>query len=124
MQFRNNFGFIIDPLLTAILLVQGLALRPAWMNSAIMRFGGRLSYSVYLYHMLAMAIAGKLLTDVPEPARFVGVVAAVIAVSSLSYFVVEKPFLKLKDRAGHRHGHPKAHDFPALAVHSEHTPST
>jgi peptidoglycan/LPS O-acetylase OafA/YrhL len=102
VHFRNNIAFILDPLLTVVLLVQALALRPDWMNSQIMQFGGRLSYSVYLYHMLAMAIAGKLLTGIPEPARFLGVVAAVIAVSLLSYFVVEKPFLKLKDRAGHR----------------------
>jgi peptidoglycan/LPS O-acetylase OafA/YrhL len=100
--YRDTVGFITDPMLTAALLVQGIEARPAWLNWSAIRYVGRISYSVYLYHMLAISAEGRVFSKLPYAIRLAAAVAACIAVASTSYYVVERPFLILKDRVGQR----------------------
>jgi peptidoglycan/LPS O-acetylase OafA/YrhL len=102
--YRNTVGFITDPLLTAALLVQGIAAQPAWLNWSPVRYVGRISYSVYLYHMLAISSVGqlRLYSKLPYAFRLAASVAACIAVASVSYYVIERPFLIWKERVGQR----------------------
>jgi peptidoglycan/LPS O-acetylase OafA/YrhL len=104
-QFRNAVGFYVEPLLMALLIIQLLASGEhwavRWLDSAPMRFLGTVSYPLYLYHGIGGAMVARLLQQrlgVPFlPALFLGFPASV-AVASVSYFVVEKPFLRLKER--------------------------
>lgn len=100
--YRDTLGFMLDPLLTIVLLVQGLTLSPACFNWRPVRYVGRISYSVYLYHMLATPPAHKLLAGWPAVVRLSGGVGAAVFMASLSYYLIERPFLKLKDSRGQR----------------------
>ena len=100
-RYRDLVGFIVDPVLTAVLITQGLAFWNAsgvWLNWSWMRWLGRLSYSIYLYQQIALAPAKKLLASQPVAIQLVFAIATCVAVASLSYYVIEKPFLSLKDR--------------------------
>jgi peptidoglycan/LPS O-acetylase OafA/YrhL len=101
-QYKYLVGFSIDPLLIALFLVQVVALGDAWLwrwlNWPIIRYVGRVSYPMYLYHGLANDLAlrafrGRTLWLIAPAAIVIGIVFA-----STSYFVVEKPFLRLKSK--------------------------
>jgi peptidoglycan/LPS O-acetylase OafA/YrhL len=68
--YRDSLAFIVDPLLTASLIVQGTAYSSAalgkLLNWSWMRYLGAISYSVYLYHPLAMGWIRR--TIVPQAA--------------------------------------------------------
>jgi peptidoglycan/LPS O-acetylase OafA/YrhL len=101
-HYKYLVGFSLDPLLIALFLVQVVTLGDAWLwrwlNGPIIRYVGRVSYPMYLYHGLAndlalRALRGRSLWLIGPAAIAVGVVFA-----SASYFVVEKPFLRLKSK--------------------------
>jgi peptidoglycan/LPS O-acetylase OafA/YrhL len=83
---------------TAILLAfLGLPLR-----SGILEYLGKISYGLYVYHVMCLIIAGTLLPGGHGPIRYAGRIilafAMTIAISAVSYAVLEKPFLRLKRR--------------------------
>jgi len=101
-QYKYLVGFSLDPLLIALFLVQVVTLGDAWLwrwlNGPIIRYIGRVSYPMYLYHGLANDLAlrafrGRSLWLISPAAIGIGIVFA-----STSYFVVEKPFLRLKSK--------------------------
>ena len=59
---------------------------------------GKISYGLYLWHLPVYAVLLRHLLDLPLAVRSALVMAASIAVATLSYAVVERPFLRLKDR--------------------------
>ncbi len=82
-------------------------------------FLGLISYGIYLYHMAAAGLAAvalrKLgLTDVPA-AAFLASPVACLSIALASWYLLEKPFLRLKDR--HVYGRPTP--APAEAVPHE-----
>lgn len=101
--YRDSIGFIADPVLVAILIPQLIAhrgrLATAWLDSAPVRYLGRISYSLYLYQQIVLDPAQKLLRHFPQPIPLLGAIAALILTASGSYFIIEKPFLRIKDRS-------------------------
>ncbi len=62
-----------------------------------MRYLGTISYSVYLYQQVVVAPIRK--TDGPWPSHsLIVTILAVIVAASASYWIVERPFLRLKKR--------------------------
>jgi peptidoglycan/LPS O-acetylase OafA/YrhL len=71
LSFRYGFaykygaGFILDPLLTAVFLVQVMVMGDSWLwgwlNWGVTRYMGRISYSMFLYHLLAIQVTAYLL---------------------------------------------------------------
>jgi peptidoglycan/LPS O-acetylase OafA/YrhL len=100
-DYRDSVGFIVDPLLVAALIVQTLAHPAAGLGIALnwrwVRYLGTISYSVYLYQQIAIGPAKKLAAHWPALALPV-TTAAVILVASGSYWLIERPFLRLKKR--------------------------
>jgi peptidoglycan/LPS O-acetylase OafA/YrhL len=101
--YRNVIGFAIDPLLIAVLIVQLVAnrgLTATILNSKPMVFLGTISYSTYLYQQIVLWPTGEALSALgaPRAVSFVGCVVAVWLVASLSYALVERPFLRLRRR--------------------------
>lgn len=57
---------------------------------------GRISYGMYLWHVLVLAILSDL--ELPRPVRFPLFILLTVAVAGLSYRLIESPFLRLKMR--------------------------
>lgn len=99
--YRDAIGFLVDPVLVAVLIAQTVAWPATGVGAALnwgwMRYLGRISYSIYLYQQVTVEPVQKILRRAPAVA-LPATVLAVVAVASASYWVVERPFLRLKDR--------------------------
>jgi peptidoglycan/LPS O-acetylase OafA/YrhL len=89
--------------LSALLIIVAAYCPPAPLRRALdfapLRFTGRISYALYLWHMPMLIIAHE---EFPSGWPYtLGAVAASFAAATISYYVVERPFLRLKDRIGH-----------------------
>ncbi len=84
----------------AVILIQSVAhARTRWyrfLNSRLLHALGVISYSLYLYHPFSNRLPGKLHT-LP-----IGVAFALL-LATASYWIVERPFLTLKDRLSKAH---------------------
>jgi len=101
--YRDVFGLLVNPILVAVLIVQWMPLSIKdkgwrWLNHPWVVYLGTISYSVYLYQQLIPGIVEKVVRGMPGPVRLLAETCAILVVASLSYFVVERPFLRLKDR--------------------------
>jgi len=100
--YRDTVAFVVDPVLVALLIVQTIAFRGTvlwrWLQFAWVRYLGRISYSIYLYQQLVMDPTRKRLVGFPVIVQLAAAVAVVILLASASYFIIERPFLSLKDR--------------------------
>jgi peptidoglycan/LPS O-acetylase OafA/YrhL len=72
-------------------------------NRAVV-FPGRISYGLYVFHMAALYVAEKLVQ--PSFRRPAFGFALTVAASVLSYYVLEAPFLRLKERFTHVRSRP------------------
>jgi peptidoglycan/LPS O-acetylase OafA/YrhL len=99
--YHYSIGFTIDSMLLAIFMIQLLTMSKltlwSWIDHPIMVYLGHISYSIYLYHLVALGIGHRLL---PEhlSVRFAISVMLCIIIASLSYWLVERPFLNIKQR--------------------------
>jgi len=104
----NQLGFLhvflppLVALVTGVFIVAQVATeRPLLdLELAPLRFIGRISFGVYVYHMLVITLLARLLRDTPLPGALVVATVCVvtIGVAALSYYVLERPFLRLKHR--------------------------
>jgi peptidoglycan/LPS O-acetylase OafA/YrhL len=95
------WGFSIEPILSAILIIQLVVLGDrfpwAWINWNWVRFLGAISYSLYLYN----AIGPDLVDRSPlahTPLRVPASLLASLLLAAGSYYIIERPFLKLKSK--------------------------
>ena len=95
---KNTIAFMVDPLLCMLLLVKAIAVAPSWLNGKTCRYISRISYSVYLYHMLATPLASRVTAGAPDVIRIIASVLFSIAAGSLAYHVIEHPLILLKHR--------------------------
>ena len=101
-SYRDAVGFVVDPVLVGLLIVQAIAFRKTilwrWLELAWMRYLGRISYSIYLYQGLVRYSVLKRVAGLPTIVQLASVVAVVVLLATTSYFVIERPLLRLKDR--------------------------
>lgn len=95
-----TFGFSVFALAVAILLIQ-LTTNPPRMALAILEapplvWIGKLSYSIYLWHLPICIILAPL--PFPAPIRAALMLAATLILASASYYLIERPFLRIKKR--------------------------
>jgi len=94
-------GFTVDAVLVAVFIVQMLRLYRtrlwAWLETPVVRYLGTISYPMYLWHMWGVGV-GYHFRVAGKVGEFVAGVLACIALATGSYFVIERPFLKLKRR--------------------------
>jgi len=69
-----------------------------WMNWGWVRYLGRISYSIYLYQQLVMIAPREWLSHFPAVVQLAALIAIIVALASASYFFVERPFLRIKNR--------------------------
>lgn len=99
--YHYSIGFTVDALLVALLIVQLLQLHGAplwsWLDAPAVRYLGVISYPMYLYHAWGASFGHRF----PIHGRGIEFVAgflATILLASGSYYVIERPFLRIKRR--------------------------
>src|SRR6185503_16037483 len=99
-RYIDVFGFAIEPLLVAILVVQMISFSSTglwkWTEWNAVKFLGRISYSLYLYQQLTLHAVRKALGAYPEVLQLMGAIMVTIILATLSYYLIERPVLKLK----------------------------
>ena len=95
-SYRNAVGFVIDPVLIALLLPQLFIHHQAavwsWLSWRWLRYLGCIWYSVYLYHQVTPSFANRAFADGSAGYLVFNAVLVVIAATG-SYYVVERPFV-------------------------------
>jgi peptidoglycan/LPS O-acetylase OafA/YrhL len=100
-RYRDAIGYMVDPILAAAFIVQLVSLSASslwrWLDHPVISWMGRISYSLYLYQQVGMSrlhgLAGR-----PVALQFAVCIAATFALASMSHYIVEKPFIRLKQR--------------------------
>ena len=102
---RDVITAALGPVLAAVCIVQAIAFSASrgwrWLESPVVRYLGLISYSLYLWQEVTLHAATSRMESAPYWAQAVGAIGLTILFASGSYFLVEKPFLRLKDRFGH-----------------------
>lgn len=80
-----------------LLLVQRVPLLTATFSTPPLAYLGKISYGLYVYHLLGLSVAGKLFAGSAVLETVCGLSLTVIA-AILSYHLYEAPFLRLKKR--------------------------
>lgn len=95
--------------LMTLLLAASVIREDTWLNRALdipaIRRVGVISYGMYIFHEFAAHVARALVGDqdtAPPLANFAITLTLTILVAELSYRFFETPFLRLKDRLGHK----------------------
>jgi peptidoglycan/LPS O-acetylase OafA/YrhL len=93
-------GYPIVAIGCTLILLAVLGSRWRWTDSASLRYLGKISYGLYVYHMLGVWIADRLLNFgsslLRGGARFVLALGITVLLSAISYRFLEAPFLRLK----------------------------
>lgn len=105
LLYKIGIGFVVDPLLTAILLVQVIAFGDSWLwgwlNWRPISYLGQISYGMFLYHMLSYKLVMEVFgSDPPLWIRIPAVTAVAALFGAASFHLVEKKFLRLKTKFG------------------------
>lgn len=103
--FAYYGGFTLVAVAFAIMILASLEtswrLRPLF-RTRVLRLAGRVSYGLYLWHMVAQISVMRVGSEWPVLIRSAAAIAATIAATAFSWHVVEKPALRLKERWGRR----------------------
>jgi peptidoglycan/LPS O-acetylase OafA/YrhL len=102
--YRNLVGFIVDPLLVAVLIAQLIAFGGhaawRWLDGRVFGHLGRISYPLYLYQQVTLMPARELLAGAPAAVQLAAGLLATLGLAWASFYLVERPFLRLKTRFG------------------------
>jgi len=102
-SYHYSAGFTVDAALIAVLIVQILQHHHqrlwSWLELPTVRYLGTISYPLYLYHPWGLG-AARQLHGLPVGVQFIAGCLICVAVASGSYFIVERPFLRLKRHIG------------------------
>ena len=97
---------IIIALLFLIILLQVVQSKIGWLNHVILDYLGRISYGLYMYHLMLIPFIIFVLTKFINPSNafmfngllYVITIVSSILVASLSYYTFELKFIKLKEK--------------------------
>jgi len=77
---------------------------------------GRISYGLYIYHYLIFFVFTRYSTGIERVLRVTVCLLATIVIASLSWYLLERPFLNLKSRYAYRHRSPTSAQAEVLMV--------
>ncbi|MGH9515531.1 MAG: acyltransferase family protein [Terriglobales bacterium] len=102
LAYKFGVGFVVDPLLTAVLLVQVIVFANTrvwgWLNWSLTRFVGRISYSMFLYQAVTNYWATHLLKNHSRSVVVAAALSLAVLLGSASYYLIELRFLRLKTK--------------------------
>lgn len=67
-------------------------------ESTVIQYLGKISYGIYVYHLIIIYLVSKISLIDHVVVSYVVIITAVIIFARLSYWLIESPILKLKDR--------------------------
>jgi len=109
-RYHYSIGFTVDAILMAVLITQLMQLTTtsawSWLDHRITRFFGAISYPLYLYHAWGMSAATHLGKHGVVATTLIAAGASTILACG-SYYLVEKPFLRIKRHLEGRTKHPE-----------------
>lgn len=91
------YGLPVINLSTALVLAFILTSPPAWLANRALVWIGVISYGLYLWHNLIFILIRERLTESPWTILVLGSAVSVVC-AGFSYYLLEKPCLKLKER--------------------------
>jgi peptidoglycan/LPS O-acetylase OafA/YrhL len=102
-QYHYTVGMTVDALLLGVFIIQMLGMSESkgwsWLNTRAVRWLGLISYPCYLWHLWGLDVGWHLFDPtVHKWAAFIAGYLATIAIAAGSYYIVEQPFLSLKER--------------------------
>jgi peptidoglycan/LPS O-acetylase OafA/YrhL len=99
--YRVTIGYTIEAALLGVFLVQTMWLSQGpgwrWLNARPIVGIGTLSYSIYLWHRLGFSLAAAIAETTVRAVWPMGLLLGIIF-ALMSYFLVERPGLQLRDR--------------------------
>jgi peptidoglycan/LPS O-acetylase OafA/YrhL len=109
---------MLGPFYLAVLIVaRSGGLLTQILEIAPLRFVGRISYGLYLYHFpIFYWLDGHCLDLLSSSILIILKFAATVVVATLSYFLMERPLLKLKDQLFPRYKPTKAQPLDRLVT--------
>ncbi len=121
--YHYVFGMALDSTIIAVALIQFVYLAAlhgwTWLDHPALRFLGRISYSLYLYHFVVVATVSHYVPNLRLRWAYPLIYIGSVLVAYASYRLVEKPFLKLKKHfatGSHRRGSARGEETPTVAV--------
>jgi peptidoglycan/LPS O-acetylase OafA/YrhL len=104
--YRDTLGFIVNPVLTVVVLTQALTFYATpmwgWLEWAWVRYLGQISYSIYLYQQLVIPQMKKITGTLPWPIDFLLTCGAVVLAASASYVFIERPVQEWRKKRGRK----------------------
>lgn len=98
------FAMPLNSLIMGVMLLQLVFLGSmrgyTWLDNPVLRYLGRISYSLYLYHIVMIASVQYYLPHMRQRYSFPLMFILSLIVASASYRFIEEPFLRLKGRFG------------------------
>ena len=96
------FGYALVALGSVAMLISMLAETPPWFARGPLVYLGRISYGLYVFHFLALILVDKLMKHFPAGHAVRGglplALLLTVIFATLSYYLYEAPFLRLKER--------------------------
>ena len=104
LDFNPTFSYVLAPVFLGLIIALGMlsfiannrTLLSKFLTSAPIPFIAKISFSVYIWHALVIQKVDYLL--ISNNAKFFLSVIITLIVSTISYYVVEAPFLRLKPK--------------------------
>jgi peptidoglycan/LPS O-acetylase OafA/YrhL len=120
--YHYTVGMTVDALLLGVFIIQmlGLSTSPGWnwLNTRAIRWLGAISYPCYLWHSWGLSVGLHVFgPNGHKWPAFVAGYLATITIAAGSYYIVELPFLSLKERRRARQG--KTLSFPPPSSNAE-----
>ena len=101
-RYKYAVGFVVDPWLTALFMVQVIALGRTclwgWLNWRVTSYLGRISYSMFLYHGFTNRLAVYLLKGSPKFLVVITAICLATLCGTASFYAIELRFLRLKSK--------------------------
>jgi peptidoglycan/LPS O-acetylase OafA/YrhL len=94
---RLSYGVLLAAYPLAIILISVIARPPRILNNKVAFFFGKISYSLYLYNPIVVYFVGRISFLTYSWRTAISVLVSILA-ATLSYYFIERPFLRLKDR--------------------------
>jgi peptidoglycan/LPS O-acetylase OafA/YrhL len=95
---HDAFGLIFAGIITLVVMDNKSKLLDIILGNSAIQYLGKISYGLYVWHVMVIGYFHKYIDKNVGVINFFLILGITVVVSSISYFVLEKPFLELKER--------------------------